>query len=111
MIVRRPSAALVLAASLITAGLVPTLPAFAHGAPVAPISRSAACASGGSRTDTAACRAARAANGGPFGTFDNIRVPGVNGRDRAAVPDGQLCGGGLDAYRGLNLARDDFPAT
>jgi predicted carbohydrate-binding protein with CBM5 and CBM33 domain len=38
-------------------------------------------------------------------------VPGVDGNDRKFVPDGQLCGGGLDAFKGLNIARDDFPAT
>jgi predicted carbohydrate-binding protein with CBM5 and CBM33 domain len=92
--------------------LAPALPAFAHGAPTTPISRSAACAAGGgTATGTAACKAARAANGGPFGTFDNLRVPDVDGNDRKAVPDGKLCSGGLDAFKGLDIARDDFPST
>jgi predicted carbohydrate-binding protein with CBM5 and CBM33 domain len=93
------------------AGLVPAIPAFAHGAPTSPISRSAACAGGGSKTGTAACKAALKANGGAFGSFDNIRVSGVDGNDKKFVPDGELCGGGLDAFKGLNIARDDFPAT
>jgi predicted carbohydrate-binding protein with CBM5 and CBM33 domain len=38
-------------------------------------------------------------------------VPEVDGRDRAFVPDGRLCSGGLAAYRGLDLARTDWPAT
>src|SRR4051812_49717780 len=92
--------------------LVPALPASAHGATTTPISRSAACAAGGgTATATAACKAARAANGGPFGTFDNLRVPNVNGNDRKFVPDGKLCSGGLAAFKGLDLARDDFPST
>lgn len=95
----------------VLAVLAPGAPALAHGAPTTPISRSAACAGGGSNTGAAACRAALQANGGAFGTFDDVRVPGVNGNDRKFVPDGELCGGGLDAFRGLNLARDDFPAT
>jgi len=98
------------------AGLLPplllALPALAHGAPTSPISRTAACAAGGgTATGTAACKAARAANGGPFGTFDNLRVPNVNGDDRKFVPDGKLCSGGLADFKGLDLARDDFPST
>jgi chitin-binding protein len=109
MIVRRLAA---LSGVAVLAGLAPSLPAFAHGATATPISRSLACAAGGgTETGTAACKAARAANGGAFGTFDNVRVPNVNGNDRKFVPDGQLCSGGLSAFKGLNIARDDFPAT
>jgi chitin-binding protein len=103
-------------AAAAAAGLLPPLllavPALAHGAPTSPISRTAACAAGGgTATGTAACKAARAANGGPFGTFDNLRVANVNGDDRKFVPDGKLCSGGLAAFKGLDLARDDFPST
>ncbi|MBU2664293.1 lytic polysaccharide monooxygenase [Actinoplanes bogorensis] len=83
----------------------------AHGSPTTPISRTAACADGGEDTGTAACKAARKANGGGFGKFDNLRIAGVNGKDRQVVPDGKLCSGGLDAFQGLDLPRDDFPAT
>jgi len=93
-----------------TTALAP-LPAQAHGSPTTPISRTAACASGGAETGSAACKAAKAANGGGFGKFDNLRVANVNGKDRQAVPDGKLCSGGLPAFKGLDLPRDDFPAT
>ena len=83
----------------------------AHGSPTTPISRTSACADGGTDTGTAACKAARKANGGGFGKFDNLRIAGVNGKDRQVVPDGKLCSGGLDAFAGLDLPRDDFPAT
>jgi chitin-binding protein len=89
-------------------------PAAAHGAPVSPVSRAAACASGsGQYVGTAACRAAAAANGGsrPFADWDNLRVAGVAGRDRQLIPDGRLCSGGLAAFRGLDLPRTDWPAT
>ena len=43
--------------------------------------------------------------------FDNVRLAGVGGADRRAVPDGQLCSAGVANFRGLDLARDDFPAT
>ncbi|MFE0628460.1 lytic polysaccharide monooxygenase [Streptomyces sp. NPDC058864] len=100
-----------------TAALLPLAlagPAAAHGAPVSPVSRAAACASGsGQYVGTAACRAAAAANGGsrPFADWDNLRVAGVAGRDRQVIPDGKLCSGGLAAFRGLDLPRTDWPAT
>jgi predicted carbohydrate-binding protein with CBM5 and CBM33 domain len=102
---------LALTGAVVVLGLAPAAPALAHGAPTSPISRSAACAGGGSQPGSAACRAARKANGGAFGSFDNLRVPGVDGNDKKFVPDGELCSGGLDAFKGLDLARDDFPAT
>ena len=105
---RRAAGALAVVAAT---ALGPGVPAHAHGSPTTPISRTAACAAGGGSTGTAACRAARKANGGDLGSFDNLRIAGVNGRDRAVVPDGELCSGGLDDFRGLDLPRDDFPAT
>ncbi|MFJ6833756.1 lytic polysaccharide monooxygenase [Streptomyces sp. NPDC091209] len=86
--------------------------ASAHGAPTSPVSRVVACSpEGGSLIRTAACRAAIAANGAPFTAWDNLRVADVNGRDRSVIPDGKLCSGGLPAYKGLDLARADFPST
>ncbi|MFD5264615.1 lytic polysaccharide monooxygenase [Streptomyces sp. NPDC058335] len=87
-------------------------PAQAHGAPTTPVSRVYACSpDGGSPSGSAACRAAVAANGAPFTAWDNLRVANVDGRDRSTIPDGQLCSGGLAAYRGLDLARSDWPST
>jgi predicted carbohydrate-binding protein with CBM5 and CBM33 domain len=101
-----------LAGVVVLGGLLPApSPAFAHGAPTTPISRTAACASGGSDTGSAACQAARKANGGRFGAFDNLRIANVNGDDRRVVPDGELCSGGIGQFKGLDIARDDFPAT
>lgn len=104
---RLAAAALTVAAAT---ALVPA-PAQAHGSPTTPISRTAACASGGEETGSQACKAARAANGQSFGKFDNLRIADVNGKDRQVVPDGKLCSGGLPAFGGLDLPRDDFPAT
>ncbi|MGW2743065.1 lytic polysaccharide monooxygenase [Streptomyces sp. NPDC001450] len=84
----------------------------AHGAPTDPVSRVYACSpEGGSANRSAACRAAISANGAPFTAWDNLRVAGVNGRDRQVIPDGRLCSGNLPAYRGLDLARRDWPTT
>ncbi|MET9814953.1 lytic polysaccharide monooxygenase [Streptomyces sp. NPDC006355] len=104
-----------LAAALLTPLLLPLWaagPASAHGAPTDPVSRVVACSpEGGDRAGSAACRAAVAANGAPFTAWDNLRVANVAGRDRQTIPDGELCSGGLPAYRGLDLARADWPAT
>ncbi|MFF3483186.1 lytic polysaccharide monooxygenase [Streptomyces sp. NPDC002701] len=104
------------AARLALVGTAPLLltvwaagPAAAHGAPTDPVSRSVACSpSGGQRAQSAACRAAVASG---VAAFDNLRLAGVGGRDRQVVPDGELCSGGLAAYRGLDLARADWPST
>ncbi|MEU2273075.1 lytic polysaccharide monooxygenase [Streptomyces olindensis] len=104
-----------LAAALVTPLLLPLWaagPARAHGAPTDPVSRVVSCSpKGGDRAGSAACRAAVAANGAPFTAWDNLRVANVDGRDRQTIPDGRLCSGGLPAYRGLDLARADWPAT
>ncbi|WP_405590755.1 lytic polysaccharide monooxygenase [Streptomyces sp. NBC_01092] len=87
-------------------------PAGAHGAPTDPVSRVYACSpDGGSASRSAACKAAVTSNGAPFTAWDNLRIANVNGRDRQVVPDGKLCSGGLPAYRGLDLARADWPST
>ncbi|MFF3511392.1 lytic polysaccharide monooxygenase [Streptomyces sp. NPDC002573] len=100
------------AAVAVAVTLLPATPAFAHGAPTDPVSRVFACSpEGGGRQSTAACRAAIKANGAPFTAWDNLRVPDVNGRDRQVIPNGRLCSGGLPAYRGLDLARADWPST
>jgi predicted carbohydrate-binding protein with CBM5 and CBM33 domain len=105
-------------AALATAAAAPFLlglwaagPAQAHGAPTGPVSRVYACSPEGGAAGSAACRAAVRAGGTSFAAWDNLRVAGVNGRDRQSVPDGRLCSGGLAAYRGLDLARADWPST
>ncbi|WP_330287087.1 lytic polysaccharide monooxygenase [Streptomyces sp. NBC_00576] len=114
---RTLSAAALAGSAAFAAPLLLTLsaavPAQAHGAPTNPVSRAFACSpDGGSLAGTAACRAALTANGGaPFTFWDNLRVADVNGRDRAVIPDGRLCSGGKSDYRGLDLARTDWPST
>ncbi|MFG2725229.1 lytic polysaccharide monooxygenase [Streptomyces canus] len=107
---RRTSAA-VAALSPFLLTVFAAAPAQAHGAPTDPVSRVFACSPDGGSTGTAACRAAVAANGSPFTAWDNLRVANVNGRDRQTIPDGKLCSGGLPAYKGLDLARSDWPST
>ncbi|WP_371668512.1 lytic polysaccharide monooxygenase [Streptomyces sp. NBC_00289] len=103
--------------ALVATALAPLLlwaagPAQAHGAPTDPASRVFACSpDGGAPSRSVSCRAAVAANGAPFTAWDNLRVANVNGRDRQTIPDGKLCSGGLPAYKGLDLARSDWPTT
>ncbi|MFF9622977.1 lytic polysaccharide monooxygenase [Streptomyces griseosporeus] len=110
---RRRTALAATAAAPLLLGLWAAGPAGAHGAPTDPVSRVYACSpEGGAATRSAACRAAVAANGGaPFTAWDNLRVADVGGRDRRVIPDGELCSGGLAAYRGLDLPRTDWPST
>ncbi|WP_229913528.1 lytic polysaccharide monooxygenase auxiliary activity family 9 protein [Streptomyces capitiformicae] len=102
--------AFVMAAPLLLTA-VAVSPAAAHGAPTDPVSRVSACSPEGDSQGSAACEAAIAANGAPFTAWDNMRIAGVNGRDREVVPDGQLCSGGLAPYKGLDLARADWPSA
>ncbi|NYH45137.1 chitin-binding protein [Micromonospora jinlongensis] len=97
---------------LVAAATVPlaATPAAAHGAPTNPVSRAAACGPEGRYAATSACRAAVQA-GAAVREWDNVRVAAINGRDRERIPDGELCSGGLSAYRGLDLPRTDWPST
>jgi predicted carbohydrate-binding protein with CBM5 and CBM33 domain len=83
----------------------------AHGAPTSPVSRAAECGGEGTKTGSAACRAALAASPDLPTQWDNLRVAGVNGRDRQQIPDGKLCSGGKPGFAGLDLPRDDWPTT
>ena len=97
---------------VVAAGFGVFLPglAYAHGATQNPVSRSYACgAEGGARRTTAACKAAIGVAGEL--DWDYLRVANVGGRDRTVIPDGKLCSAGIDKYRGLDLARADWPAT
>ncbi|MET7862350.1 lytic polysaccharide monooxygenase auxiliary activity family 9 protein [Micromonospora taraxaci] len=100
------------AVALVVAATVPltATPAGAHGAPTDPVSRAAACGPEGRYAATSACRAAVKA-GAAVREWDNVRVAAINGRDRERIPDGELCSGGLSAYRGLDLPRTDWPST
>ncbi|MCM2389852.1 lytic polysaccharide monooxygenase [Streptomyces albipurpureus] len=119
MIVPRTAAAVVM--RFVAAGAVPVLlvtaaqgTAQAHGAPTDPASRVAACGPEGPDRKAAACRAAVTANGGvAFDAWDNIRVANVGNREgeREVIPDGKLCSAGLADFKGLDIARTDWPTT
>jgi len=59
-----------------------------------------------------ACLAAKNLNGtNQFYNWNGINQLNANGNHQSVVPNGQLCGGGKDGFRGLNLARNDWFAT
>ena len=111
MRVRRTGAWLAATGILAAVALWPATPASAHGAPISPVSRAFACRPESITVSGAACIAALAANLRAFGTWDNLRLPNIGGKDQQFVPDGQLCSGGLPEFRGLDLPRADWPST
>ncbi|MGW0121944.1 lytic polysaccharide monooxygenase auxiliary activity family 9 protein [Streptomyces sp. NPDC003327] len=102
----------VTAAALVLSALA-TVPALAHGSMTDPVSRVAACyAEGPESPDSAACRAAVAASGTQaFYDWNAVNIANAAGRHRLLIPDGELCSAGNDTYRGLDLARADWPAS
>ncbi|WP_329122347.1 lytic polysaccharide monooxygenase [Streptomyces sp. NBC_01353] len=112
---RRRTAATVLAlgvAPLALAGLA-AAPASAHGSMTDPVSRVSACyAEGPESPKSAACKAAVAASGTQaFYDWNAVNIANAAGKHRELIPDGKLCSAGNDKYRGLDLARGDWPAS
>ncbi|GGX26527.1 chitin-binding protein [Streptomyces malachitofuscus] len=107
-------------AAVAAVGLVPlaltglsAAPASAHGSMGDPVSRVAQCyAEGPESPRSAACKAAVAA-GGTQALYDwnGIRIGDAGGRHQELIPDGKLCSAGNEAFKGLDLARADWPAT
>lgn len=108
------------AAAVAVLGFVPLVlttlasaPASAHGSMENPVSRVSTCyAEGPENPRSAACKAAVAASGKQaFYDWNAVRDGEAGGRSRSKVPDGQLCSGGGTEFKGLDLARADWPAT
>lgn len=108
------------AAAVAVAGLAPlalttlaAAPASAHGSMGDPVSRVSQChAEGPESPKSAACKAAVAA-GGTQALYDwnGIRIGDAAGKHQQLIPDGKLCSAGDPAFKGLDLARADWPAT
>ncbi|MGW4436394.1 lytic polysaccharide monooxygenase auxiliary activity family 9 protein [Streptomyces sp. NPDC004596] len=108
---RRKAAAVTVAA--LGMSVLAAVPASAHGSMGDPVSRVAQCyAEGPESPRSAACRAAVAA-GGTQALYDwnGIRIGDAAGRHRELIPDGKLCSAGNEEFKGLDLARSDWPAT
>ncbi|GGT75591.1 lytic polysaccharide monooxygenase auxiliary activity family 9 protein [Streptomyces lateritius] len=114
MTVRRTASAVLAlgVAPLATVGLA-SGPAVAHGSMTDPVSRVSACyAEGPESPKSAACKAAVAASGAQaFYDWNAVNIANAAGKHRELIPDGELCSAGNDKYRGLDLARGDWPAS
>ncbi|WP_406057040.1 lytic polysaccharide monooxygenase [Streptomyces sp. NBC_01077] len=108
----RRTAAVTATAVLALSGLA-SGPAFAHGSMTDPVSRVSACyAEGPEAPKSAACKAAVAASGTQaFYDWNAVNIANAAGKHRELIPDGKLCSAGNDKYRGLDLARADWPAS
>ncbi|MFF7609497.1 lytic polysaccharide monooxygenase [Streptomyces parvulus] len=108
------------AAAVAFAGLAPlaltslaAAPASAHGSMGDPVSRVSQChAEGPESPRSAACKAAVAA-GGTQALYDwnGIRIGNAAGKHQELIPDGKLCSANDPAFKGMDLARADWPAT
>jgi len=88
-------------------------PAAAHGSMGDPVSRVFQCFGEGPESPKLeACKAAVAA-GGTQALYDwnGVRIGDAGGRHQELIPDGKLCSAGNEAFKGLDLARADWPAT
>ncbi|MQY38802.1 GlcNAc-binding protein A [Streptomyces sp. RB17] len=88
-------------------------PASAHGSMGDPVSRVSQCyAEGPQSPKSAACKAAVAA-GGTQALYDwnGIRIGDAAGQHQKLIPDGKLCSANNEEFKGLDLARADWPAT
>ncbi|MGW0187017.1 lytic polysaccharide monooxygenase [Streptomyces sp. NPDC003362] len=112
---RRKAAATVAALGLGPLALtaLSAAPASAHGSMGDPVSRVSQCyAEGPESPSSDACKAAVAA-GGTQALYDwnGIRIGDAAGQHQARIPDGKLCSANNEEFKGLDLARADWPAT
>jgi chitin-binding protein len=115
MTARRTATALTAATTLAPVALLAlgSGSAAAHGSMEDPVSRVHACfLEGPEAPRSAACKALVDAGGTqPLYDWTEVNIPDAGGRSKEIVPDGKLCSAGRDKYRGLDLARADWPAT
>ena len=99
-----------LCSAFIAGGVLVFNLAFAHGTIVTPVSRIYSCyLEGPENPQSDACKA-MVALGGTQPLYDWNEVNLLAGdKHRELIPDGQLCSAGRAKYKGLNLARDDWP--
>ncbi|WP_043681334.1 lytic polysaccharide monooxygenase auxiliary activity family 9 protein [Streptomyces xylophagus] len=110
---RKAAAVAVLGMTPLALTALAAAPAAAHGSMGDPVSRVAQCyAEGPENPKSAACKAAVAA-GGTQALYDwnGIRIGDANGQHQTLIPDGKLCSANSEEFKGLDLARADWPAT
>ncbi len=101
------------AAVAVTIILAPSGVATAHGTMSDPPSRIYQCRflENPENPTSGGCKAAKDAGGSaPFYDWNEVSLLTAGGRHRELIPDGKLCSAGRDKYRGLDVARADWPA-
>lgn len=87
--------------------------AYSHGSMETPVSRVYNCfLENPENPKSEACRAA-VQEGGTQALYDwnGVNQGSANDRHREIIPDGKLCSGGNELFKGLDLARGDWPST
>ncbi|MFE7167550.1 lytic polysaccharide monooxygenase [Streptomyces sp. NPDC057616] len=110
---RKVATLAVLGAAPLALTALAAAPASAHGTMGDPVSRVSQCyAENPESPRSAACKAAVAA-GGTQALYDwnGIRIGDAAGQHRKLIPDGKLCSANNEEFKGLDLARADWPAT
>ncbi|MGW7381595.1 lytic polysaccharide monooxygenase auxiliary activity family 9 protein [Streptomyces sp. NPDC054794] len=112
MSARRKAAAVLGLAPLALVALA-AVPASAHGSMGDPVSRVAQCYAEGPESPKSAACAAAVAAGGTQALYDwnGIRIGDAAGQHQKLIPDGKLCSANNAEFKGLDLARADWPAT
>ncbi|MCX5212744.1 lytic polysaccharide monooxygenase [Kitasatospora sp. NBC_00240] len=113
MLKRRLTTVLLTLVGCALAGTAAAPEAVAHGSMQNPLSRVEGCyLEGAEIPKSAACKAAVAA-GGTAALYDwmSLRIGDAAGQHRGLIPDGKLCSAGNEVYKGMDLARADWPAT
>ncbi|MFE6285075.1 lytic polysaccharide monooxygenase [Streptomyces sp. NPDC057877] len=110
---RKAAAAAALGITPLALTALTAAPAVAHGSMGDPVSRVSQChAEGPENPRSDACKAAVAA-GGTQALYDwnGIRIGNAAGQHQTLIPDGRLCSANNDQFKGLDLARADWPST
>lgn len=99
--------------SIIVSALFITGVALAHGSMETPVSRIYNCfLENPENPKSDACRAAVQA-GGTQALYDwnGVNQGGADGRHNEIIPNGKLCSGGNELFKGMDLPRGDWPST
>ncbi|MGB3365335.1 MAG: lytic polysaccharide monooxygenase, partial [Thermodesulfobacteriota bacterium] len=86
---------------------------YGHGSMETPLSRIYNCfLENPENPKTDACKAA-VQEGGTQALYDwnGVNQGSANDMHREIIPDGKLCSGGKELFKGMDLARNDWPST
>ncbi len=100
-----------LSALIGSAALLSAVEVSAHGYISSPKSRAFVCTGAQGGGSAPACIAAAAAGNASQYEPQSVNIGGANNNHQSLIPDGKLCSAGKGGFGGLDLARNDWPAT